>query len=439
MLVNPGDPRDFDIVLLGATGFVGRLTAAHLAGSAGGQVRIGLAGRSAQRLRQTADELGPAAASWPLLTVDVTDESAVAALVRRTTVLVSTVGPYSRHGLPLVQACVGAGTHYADLTGETLFVRESIEHCHAAAVDSGAKIVHSCGFDSVPSDLGVGLTAAAAVEAGAGSLTDTVLRLRSGRGGVSGGTVDSLRQQLLQLRHDPALRRIVGDPQALAGDGASPGPGPSPARGWRDPASGRWQAPFVMGGYNRQVVLRSHALTDGGYGPDFGYREVVDTGAGPFGALAAGAVAVGSAAVVGGLSWSPTRRLLDAVLPKPGQGPSERVLRRGRFALDVEAATQTGPHYRTPRGGREGPWLRCHRRDAGRVSSQSRPGRPARAGRRTHPDGGAGRRLGRPAAPTRLHRQHRPGRVLRSSANRDVGLTQLQTDRMGDIDKETRS
>ena len=347
MIVNPVAPRDFDVVLLGATGFVGRLTAAHLASSAGGRVRIGLAGRSADRLRQVADELGPVAANWPLLTVDVTDESAVAELVRRTTVLVSTVGPYIRHGLSLVQACARVATHYADLTGETLFVRDTIEYCHAAAVDSGAKIVHSCGFDSVPSDLGVGLTAAAALEAGAGPLTDTVLRLRSGRGGVSGGTVDSLRQQLLQVRRDPALRRIVGDPQALGGDGSSPQSGRSPARGWRDSASGHWQAPFVMGGYNRQMVLRSHALTDGGYGPDFSYREVVDTGTGPFGALAAGAVAVGSAAVVGGLSWAPTRRLLDAVLPKPGEGPSQRVLRHGRFALDVEAATQTGLRYRT--------------------------------------------------------------------------------------------
>lgn len=345
--MSPATSRDFDIVLLGATGFVGRLTAAHLASSAGRKVRVGLAGRSAERLRRLTDDLGPAAATWPRLTVDVTDESAVAELVRRTSVLVSTVGPYVRHGLPLVQACAQVGTHYADLTGETLFVRESIEHCHHTALDSGAKIVHSCGFDSVPSDLGVGLTAAAAAAAGAGPLSDTVLRLRSGRGGLSGGTIDSLRQQLLQVRRDPALRRVVADPTALTGNGPHAESPTSPTQGWRDPASGRWQAPFVMGGYNRQVVLRSHALTEGGYGPHFSYREVVDTGAGPFGAAAAGAIAVGTAGLVGGLSLPATRRLLDALLPKPGEGPSERVLRGGRFALDVEAATQTGARYRT--------------------------------------------------------------------------------------------
>lgn len=345
--MGPATARDFDIVLLGATGFVGRLTAAHLAASAGEGVRIGLAGRSAERLQRLTDALGPAAATWPRLTVDVTDESAVAELVRRTSVLVTTVGPYIRDGLPLVQACARVGTHYADLTGETLFVRETIEHCHDTAVDSGAKIVHSCGFDSVPSDLGVGLTAAAAVAAGAGPLTDTVLRLRSGRGGLSGGTVDSLRQQLLRVRRDPALRRIVADPAALIGNGPAAEPPSSPTQGWRDPDSGRWQAPFVMGGYNRQVVLRSHALTEGGYGPHFTYREVVDVGAGPLGAAAAGAVAVGTAALVGGLSLPPTRRLLDVLLPKPGQGPSDRALRHGRFALDVEAVTQTGARYRT--------------------------------------------------------------------------------------------
>ena len=340
--------RTYDLVLLGATGFVGRLTAQHLARYAPSSLRIALAGRSRPRLESVRAELGGLAEQWPLVVVDVADAASLHDLARSTRVLVTTVGPYLRRGLPVVQACAATGTSYADLTGETLFVRRSIDAAHARAQASGARIVHSCGFDSVPSDLGVGLAAARAAADGAGTLTETVLHVRSARGGVSGGTVDSLRQQLIETASDPAARALVGRFDALVDD---PGERRAPAARvravQRDRATGRWQAPFIMGAFNRQIVQRSNALSGYAYGEGFRYREVVDTGRGPRGVLGAAAVTAGTAALGAGMWFAPTRAVLDRVLPEPGSGPSERTLQRGRFTVDVVAGTTSGARYRT--------------------------------------------------------------------------------------------
>jgi short subunit dehydrogenase-like uncharacterized protein len=144
--------RELDVVVFGATGFVGRLVAGYLAGHAPDGVRIGLAGRSAQRLADIRTRLGAAASAWPLLVADSADPASVAALARAARVVATTVGPYRRQGLPLVEAYASAGTDYADLSGEVLFIRESIDRCHDVAAGTGTRIVHCCGFDSVPSE-----------------------------------------------------------------------------------------------------------------------------------------------------------------------------------------------------------------------------------------------------------------------------------------------
>ena len=193
-------------------------------------------------------ELGPRAADWPLLVADSSDPAALAALAARARAVATTVGPYQRHGFPLVQACAEAGTHYADLTGEPLFMREAIDRFDAAARETGARIVHSCGFDSIPSDLGVLALHRAARRDDAGELEETTFVLERASGGFSGGTLDSLRGQLDEMRRDPALRRIAGDPYALSPDRAA-----EPDLGserelqtvQRDPELG-WLAPFVM-------------------------------------------------------------------------------------------------------------------------------------------------------------------------------------------------
>jgi len=344
--------RELDLVLLGATGFTGRLTAQHLSRHAPAGARVGLAGRSTERLAAVREELGESASGWPLVQADLADSAGLAALAARARVVVSTAGPYARQGLPLVRACAEAGTAYADLTGETLFVRRSIEAAHALARETGARIVHACGFDSVPSDLAVGLAAAQARADGAGALRGAVLHVRSARGGVSGGTVDSLRQQLREIAGDPEAKALVADPYALTRE-----PGPdrrprsrprSPSRPVaRDPRTGRWAAPFVMGGFNRQIVLRSNALAGWAYGRDLTYREVVDTGTGPLAAVTAAGLWLGSGLLLGGMALPPTRRLLDAVLPDPGEGPKQATLDRGRFLVEVEAVTDTGARYCT--------------------------------------------------------------------------------------------
>jgi short subunit dehydrogenase-like uncharacterized protein len=212
--------RELDVVVFGATGFAGRLVAGYLAGHAAGGVRIGLAGRSEQRLAGVRAGLGAAAAAWPLLVADSADPVSLAALARAARVVVTTVGPYRARGLGLVQACAGAGTDYADLTGEVLFIRDSIDRWHEVAAGTGARVVHCCGFDSVPSDLGVLLHQAARAD-GAGDLLDTTLVVRALRGGVSGGTLASMMGQQDEVGASAERRRLVSDPYALSPDRAA--------------------------------------------------------------------------------------------------------------------------------------------------------------------------------------------------------------------------
>ena len=338
--------REHDIVLHGATGFVGALVAAYLAGAAHADVRIALSGRSREKLERTRAELPSSAQGWPLVVADAADPTALAALAASTRVVVSTVGPYATYGLPLVEACARAGTHYADLTGEVLFVREAIDRCDALARESGARIVHSCGYDSVPSDLGVLL-----LHEAAGELADVRL-VATAKGGISGGTVASMRAQMDAMRHDPAARRLAADPHALSPDpAAEPAPVQPPDAGppgrLRD---GTWTAPFIMAGYNTRIVRRSNALTDWSYGRGLRYGELMGCGRGVRGAAAAGGVTAGLVGALAGISaamtTAPTRALLDRVLPAPGSGPSAATRAAGWFRSELHAVASGGRRFR---------------------------------------------------------------------------------------------
>lgn len=341
--------REFDIILFGATGFVGSLTAAHLATSAGPEVRVALAGRSRGRLESVRGQLGEAARTWELIEVDATDAEGVRRLAARTTVLVTTVGPYSRYGRDVVRAAAEEGTHYADLTGEVLFVRWTLDEIADRARDSGARIVHSCGFDSIPSDLGVLLTAERAAADGQGTLADTTLVVRTMKGGLSGGTIDSLRQQVIMASADPQAQRVLADDYSLSPRRAEE-PAGRLARGLpfeREPATGRWLGPFEMADYNSRVVRLSNTLTDWSYGRGLRYREVSDFGKSPIAPVLATGMALGLGALYAGLSWAPTRAVLDRFLPAPGEGPTAEQRAAGRFRLEVTGTTTTGAHYRT--------------------------------------------------------------------------------------------
>jgi short subunit dehydrogenase-like uncharacterized protein len=334
-----------DLVVHGASGFVGRLVARQLAAQAPAGLRLGLSGRSQERLAAVRDELG---VDWPLLVTDAHDPSSVAALAGATRVVATTVGPYRRYGLPLVEACAAAGTSYCDLTGETLFVRRSAEVAHAAALSSGARIVHSAGYDSVPSDLGVLLLHQRVTADGAGTLGETVFGLISAKGGVSGGTVDSARTEFAEVAGDPAAARILADPYALSPDRTLDPSGrdeKDPMLPGRSALLGRWVAPYPFGPHDSRIVRRSNALLGHPYGPGFRYREHLAVGGGPAAPVLAGAITGGMAAFVAGMRFGPTRALLDRVLPAPGHGPSEEAQQAGRFRIEVHTRTSTGAHY----------------------------------------------------------------------------------------------
>ena len=344
------DGRKLDLILLGATGFVGRLTAEYLAGHAPPGLRIGLAGRSERRLAEMRASLDAAAQVWPLLTADSTDPRNAQVLARTAGVIATTVGPYRRLGLPLAMACAEAGTDYADLTGEVLFIRQTMGSCHQAAVRTGARIVHSCGFDSVPSDLGVLLAHHAASADDAGDLEDTTLVVTALRGGISGGTLASGLGQIDDMRASTGNRRIVADPYALSPErAAEPALGDERELSWAryDPGLGQWTGPFLMAGFNTRVVRRSNALQGWAYGRQFRYREVTGFGAGPAAPARALAVTAALTALLAGVALRPSRALLRSALPKPGEGPGDKTRRTGFFRIEVHTRTSSGARYLT--------------------------------------------------------------------------------------------
>lgn len=347
--------REFDIVLYGATGFAGKLTAQYLA-KAGGDARIALAGRSQDKLLAVRETLGDKAQSWPLLTADASEPSTLNAMAARTQVVVTTVGPYLKYGLPLVAACAAAGTDYADLTGEAIFIRESIDLYHKQAVDTGARIVHSCGFDSIPSDLTVFALHRRAEQDHAGQLGDTNLVVRSLAGGVSGGTVASMIELMRTASSDPEARRVMSDPYTLTPDrAAEPELGAQPDIRWRrgreiaPELDGYWVGAFVMAVANTRIVRRSNALLDYAYGRRFEYAEQMSMGRSFVAPAAAAMATVGNAATMALGSRYFDRlpnKLVERIAPAPGSGPSERARDQGHYKFETYTTTTTGARYR---------------------------------------------------------------------------------------------
>jgi trans enoyl reductase len=347
--------REFDIVLYGATGFSGTLTAQYLARS-GSQARIALAGRCSERLLTTRQLLGPNAREWALITADAAQPATLAAMASRARVVLTTVGPYARYGLPLVAACAEAGTDYADLTGELMFGRTSIDLYHKQAVDTGARIVLSCGFDSVPSDLNVHQLYRRAVEDGAGELTDTTLVLRSFRQtGASGGSIASYADAMRTASSDADAHQLVNDPYTLTPDrDGEPELGRQPDFSWcrgRDVApelSGLWIGGFVQAPFNARIVRRSNALQRWAYGRHFRYAEAMSLGK-SFVAPVAAAIMTGALVVafaVGNRYFGRLpRRFVERITPKPGAGPSEAARKRGHYTVETYSTTTTGVRY----------------------------------------------------------------------------------------------
>ena len=326
--------RELDLVLMGATGFTGRLVATHLARHAPGTHRIGIAGRSISRLREVRDQLGARASQWELIEVDSSDNDRLRQMAARTRAIGSTAGPFDTIGLPLVHACVAEATDYADITGETTFIRQSIDLAHERAVANGTRIVHACGFDSVPSDLGTQFLASSIGEplARASLVTGETI------GGFSGGTVASMVAIVDRARRDPEARALLSDPYAL-----SPNQSIEPNLGNQtdffapgfDPFTGRMVAPFLMAPINTRVVRRSNSLQQWIYGKSLRYSEAMGMPDGPTGRLMGFGLLAGIAALGAALAVPPLAHLVERLLPKSGEGPSPDLQRRGRFSLTI--------------------------------------------------------------------------------------------------------
>lgn len=345
-----------DIVVFGATSFVGQILAHRMleefgVGGAGGQgdaLRWAVAGRSRAKLDELKAALGPAAAALPVIVADAADEGAMRAMCREARVVVSTVGPYALHGEPLVKACAETGTDYCDLTGEVQWIRRMVTRYEAAARASGARIVHCCGFDSIPSDLGVHVLQREAQRRYGAPLERVRLRVKAMRGGASGGTVASLINVLKEVGRDKSLRAELANPYSLCvGRDAPTTRQPNVSGAVFDKVFGAWVAPFVMAGINTRVVHRSNALSGWRYGREFRYDEAVLMGRGLRGRLGALGTAIGLGGFMVAASIGPLRSLLERfVLPKPGEGPSPEAQRTGFFDLRLHGETTGGKTLR---------------------------------------------------------------------------------------------
>jgi short subunit dehydrogenase-like uncharacterized protein len=351
--------RPYDVVLFGATGFVGRQTVAHFAVHADG-VRWALAGRSAEKLEQVRQACGPGAAGAGIIVADAADKKALDALAAQTVVVLSTAGPFALYGSGLVAACVAHRTHYVDITGETPWVRGLIDHHHAQAVRDGTRIIPCCGFDSVPSDLGAWLVAENIWQEH-GEPCVSVKACHSMRGGLNGGTLASAMNMM-----ESGQGAMLADPFLLNPPGSAPrnpAEHADPVAPHRDADFDAWVGPFIMGPINTRVVRRTAALLvargDAAYRADFRYQEYLRFGRGPLAAAAATGVTVGMGLGQAAMRFKTWRTLARAVAVSPGQGPSERTMDGGSFRCELVGTSASGKVVR------------------GRVAGQGDPGNRA--------------------------------------------------------------
>jgi short subunit dehydrogenase-like uncharacterized protein len=343
--------REFDIIVWGATGFTGELVAKYLLRQygVGGDVRWAIAGRSKDKLDALRVELDLNKEALETIVADSFDAGALAAMARRTHVVLTTVGPYALYGSELVEACVENGTHYCDLAGEVQWIRKMIDQHQARATQTGARIVHCCGFDSVPMDIGVWFLQEEAKQRFGEYCQSITMLVKATKGSASGGTVASLINLIEESRKDRSIARILVHPYSLNPEGEREGPDQRDQQKVIYNADAKsWTAPFVMAAVNTKVVRRSHALLGYPYGKDFRYQEAVMTGDGPAGWAKGAAMTAAIGSLVVGASFSATRKLLQKfVLPEPGEGPDAEMQQKGFFNLMQIGVLPNGERLRS--------------------------------------------------------------------------------------------
>ena len=323
--------RSFDLVIYGATGFTGALVAEYLHQTQSG-LSWAIAGRSQRKLDLLKDRIN--APDLETIVADSESSDDMRRLVTSTRVVISTVGPYARFGTPLVEACAAEGTHYCDLTGEPQWMASIFERVSPLAEETGARLIHCCGFDSIPSDLGVFVAQQRMLNQHGLFATKVSGRMGKSKGAVSGGTVASMLLAVEQAVSDPIARKVLSDPYGLYPSELSPGSDGPDQRGVRwDDRFESWTGPFVMAAINSKVVRRSNALASLVYGADFSYDESLLVDNRRSGLLMAGGMSIGMAA----LAIPPLRRLISKRLPQPGEGPSVSERENGFFEFFVHA------------------------------------------------------------------------------------------------------
>ena len=321
---------DFDIIVYGATGYTGRLVAEHLLKTygVGKDLAWAIAGRNAGKLAEVRAEIG-ASDSLPLVVADASDPKSLAAMVARTKAIITTVGPYQLYGSPLVEACAAAGVDYVDLTGESHWIAKMIPAHEAAAKKSGARIVFSCGFDSIPFDLGVFFAEETAKKKFGAYAPRARGRMRAMQGGFSGGTLASGMATMAAQQADPSIGAVLANPFALTPGFTGPAQ-PDGETTYEDKAAGSWEAPFMMAGINTKAVHRSNFLLGHPWGRDFQYDEMLMIPGPPD----------PNAPPAAGFSFG------GGSMPKPGEGPSKAEREKGFFDQVVIAEFPNGRSVR---------------------------------------------------------------------------------------------
>ena len=337
--------RIYDVVIWGASGFTGRLVVEYMYRVYGrsGDVRWAVAGRNEQKLQQVLRDTG-CSSNIPIVIADSSDETSLRNLAEQTKVVCTTVGPYAKYGSLLVKFCAETGTHYTDLTGEVHWMRRMIDQHHVEAQNSGARIVHSCGFDSIPSDLGVLLLQRAMFEKHGVYSPNVKYRVVKASGGVSGGTIDSAVNMMEESKSDPSILPLMADPYALNPLNMPRGEDKKDKTSvFYDKDFEQWTTPFVMAGVNTRVVRRSHSLLGYPWGNNFRYDEAVLVGDGPGGIVKAWFITAVTGLLIALTAFSFTRKLFARLAPSPGEGPSPEAIRKGFFNIELFASHPDEP------------------------------------------------------------------------------------------------
>jgi len=341
----------FDLIVFGATSFVGEILCQYLIEQYGidGDVKWAAAGRSQSKLEKLRSSLGSKAEKLTLLTAEASDEASLKSLCEQSKVIISTVGPYALYGEPLVKMCVDTGTDYCDLTGEVQWVKRMVTRYQGKAQETGARIVHCCGFDSIPSDMGVYHLQQQAQKQFGEPCTKIRMRVKALRGAASGGTIASMINITKEAAASKALRKELANPYSICPvDHGFSVRQANVTKPEFDSESGQWAGPFIMAGINTRVVHRSNALSGNAYGNNFRYDESMLMGKGNKGLFSAGSFVLGLGCFLVGAAIKPSRWVMENyMLPKPGEGPSPSAQAKGFYDLRFYGETEKGQKIKT--------------------------------------------------------------------------------------------